>query len=75
MFDNWWTLQDSQMHAFFKPVSVQETYAYIISIAFDDVRGYIYWNEYTNIYSATLNGSKSEKLFDNGKLCMCIYII
>ena len=75
MFDNWWTMQDSHMYALFKPVTVQDTDAAIISIAFDDVRGYIYWNEDYDIYSGTLNGSQSEKLFNNGTLCMCIYFI
>ena len=53
----------------------QDTDTEISSIAFDDVRGYIYWNEDNDIYSVTLNGSKSEKLINNGKLCMCIDII
>jgi len=60
---------------FFKHVTVQDTDTDINSIAVDDVRGYIYWNEDSDIYSGTLNGPKSEKLFNNGKLCMCIYII
>ena len=63
------------MYGFLKPVTVQYADEGISTIAVDDVRGYIYWNAYKHIYRSTLNGSKSELLFDNCKLCMCIYII
>ncbi|KAK2184233.1 hypothetical protein NP493_275g00009 [Ridgeia piscesae] len=38
----------------------------ITTIAVDDVRGYIYWNQDSDIYCGTINGSKSEKIIANG---------
>ena len=75
LFDNWWTQQDSHIYGFLKPVTVQYADEGINTIAVDDVRGYIYWNEGKPIYRATLNGSKSEQIITNSKLYMCIYII
>ena len=66
---------DPQIYGFLKPVTVQYADDVIGTIAVDDVRGYIYWNQYSDIYRGTLNGSKSENILANGTLYMCMYII
>ena len=79
-FDNVLTQHDSHIYSFLNPGSEYKdlfmfTGSVITTIAVDDVRGYIYWNQDSDIYCGTINGSKSEKIIANGKLYMCIYII